>query len=349
MWKQYRTRLLIGLMFAAAVIAAVVPEFVHHPGTLLTKSRQIAAVGNWDPKHDNYFWLSDNTVLLIIQAAEPAYEENAPVMAQRLNTVSGTIIAALPLNAALLKANADSLVPNWQLSPDKKWLLSETNSRSIKQSWVATQVNTAHQITRPHVYDEYEDKGLFTVWRPDSKSWVQIAEQSDRVHAYSYRLDNPAVASHSESTNLNGNVAVGFYSPDRIFCIRPVIGDGGGIGVMDLGVDVASSPVKNYIQTLPANMTIQEAALSPGRTLLAWHLAVKPLPLGLKATIDSSYVRRSAPNEAGLWVSDLNFNHLREIGTLDIRDDHISNLRWTPDETHLSFIDDGTLYAVPVN
>lgn len=89
--------------------------------------------------------------------------------------------------------------------------------------------------------------------------------------------------------------------------------------------------------------------MSPDRKLLAWKFAVKSLPLGLKSTINSDFVRRSAPAAAGLWVSDLNGNDLREIGTLDIRDDSISNVRWTPDGTRLSFIDAGDLYTVPIN
>ena len=118
---------------------------------------------------------------------------------------------------------------------------------------------------------------------------------------------------------------------------------------MDIGVDASSTPVKNFLQNVPANMDVQEVVMSPDRTQLAWKFTVRPLPLGIKAAINSSFVRRSAPYEAGLWTSDLNFNHLDRIGTVDIRDDKINAVRWTPDGKNLSFIDDNALYTVPVN
>ena len=236
----------------------------------------------------------------------------------------------------------------WQLSPDAQWLLSGGQFLNTPVVWVASAVDGSKQIVRPR-QQNYEEDGLFTVWRPDSKSWVQMLEQNDQVHTYSYRLNSTLTPVSIANTNLNGNVAVGFYSQDRLFCLRPRTGDGGGIGVMDLGVDVSSAPVENFIQNVPANLDVQEVALSPDRTRLAWKFVVKPLPLGIKVTINSSYVRHSAPSEAGLWTSDLNFNHLHEIGTVDIRDDQISTVRWTPDGKSLSFVDDNALYTVPVN
>ena len=346
MLLKYRSQMVGVLAVLAVIVAAVVPELRHQPGNLLNKAHKVAMLGTWDQKQDNYFWLTNQEVLLITPAAASSFELS--VQARRLNAQTGIITGDAPLQTALQKISGDSIVPDWQLSPNSQWLLSGGQFQNTPVVWVATAINGSKQIVRPR-QQYYENGGLFTVWRPDSKAWVQIVEQNDQVHAFGYRLDNPAVTVHVENTNLNGNVAVGFYSPDRIFCIRPQTGDGGGIGVMDLGADASSAPVQNYIQNVPANMDVQEVSLSPDRKLLAWKFTVKPLPLGLKATINSGYVRRSAPTLAGLWVSDLNFNHLREIGTLDIRDDHVSNLRWTPDGKRLSFIDGDALYTVPIN
>ena len=338
-----------GILAVLAVIAvAVVPELRHSPATLLSHAHKVAALEAWHDKPYNYFWLSNHEVLLIATAGRDIVNSQ-DTEAYHLNIQSGAVKEDKPLETALNKIGPDTIVSKWQLSPDFRWLLADDSYlQNTLPSLIATAVDGSKQIVRPRQQAGDEDS-IFTVWQPDSKSWVQMLEQNNQVHTYSYRLDTPAIVAHVENTNLNGNVAVGFYSQDRLFCIRPKTGDGGGIGVMDLGIDASSAPVKNFIQNVPANMDVQEVALSPDRTQLAWKFTVKPLPLGVKATINSSYVRRSKPFKAGLWISDLNFNHLREIGTVDIRDDKISMVRWTSDGKSLSFVDDDTLYTVPVN
>lgn len=348
---KLRNRLIGALVVLAVIAAAVVPQLRHRPSTLLMKSHKIASLGDWDPKHDNYFWLSGQDVLVVMQGSKSAYGDPNPVTVQRLDTQTGVLTEDLPLKNALHKANADGRVPNWQLSPDTLWLLGEANLHTNREQWVATRTDGTRQIIRPHQADEQEDNGLFALWRPDSRSWIQTtADNAGGYHDnnYSYQLDRSQITKQVESFSLEGHSLIGFFGANRVLAIRIQTGDGGGIGVADFG-DVSSSvPAKFYLPQVPANMDVQEVVLSPDRTRLAWKFAVKPLPLGIKATINSSYVRHSAPSEAGLWISDLNFNHLHEIGTLDIRDDHVSNLRWTPDGQQLSFINADALYTVPI-
>ena len=341
--------LILGGAAVLAILAAVVPELRHQPSTLLGRAHKVASVGPWDAKRDNYFWLSSEEALLITQATRPRFEENLPVTVRRVNVVTGDTAEDVPLEAALHKANVDSVVPNWQLSPDGRWLLGESNSYSRKQSWVATSTDGTRQVIRPHQYDQHEEGGVFALWRPDSRSWIQTLEVDNKVHIFSYRLNTPLVADRAQDFFFFGHALVGFFGAGRVLAIRPETGDGGGVGVADFGDGPASAPASFYIPQVPANMDVQEVVLSPDRNRLAWKFTVKPLPLGLKATINSGYVRHSSPSMVGLWISDLNLNHLREIGTLDIRDDHITNLRWMPDGKRLSFMDGDALYTVPAD
>ena len=344
-----KRNLILGGTAVLTVLAAVVPELRHRPSTLLGRAHKVTSVGSWDAKHDNYFWLPNREALLITQAANPHFEENPPVTVRRVNAVTGAIREDAPLGAALHQASVDSIVPNWQLSPDGKWLLGESKSHTPKQAWVTTSIDGTRQVTRPHQYDEREDRGIFALWRPDSRSWIQAVEINNNVHIFSYRLDTSPVADSAQDFFFSDHSLVGFFGAGRVLAIRPQTGDGGGVGVADFGDGPAPAPASFYIPQVPANMDVQEVTLSPDRNRLAWKFTVKPLPLGLKATISSRYVRQSSPVTAGLWTTDLNLNNLHEIGTVDIRDDHITNLRWTPDGKRLSFIDGDALYTVPVD
>ena len=350
MLRPRQRNLLIGTFAVLVAVAlAVVPGLRYSPSSLLTHAHKVATLNDWTAKPSNYFWLSNHEVLLIATAGYEAESTSQETQAHRLDIQTGTIKEDRPLEAALNNMGPDTVVSQWQLSPDACWLLSDDSYlQNTPPALIVTAVNGTKQFTRPR-HEEYMRDGIFTVWRPDSKSWVQMVEENNQVSIYTYQVADPAIVKHTENTNLNGNVAIGFYSQDRLFCLRPRTGDGGGIGIMDLGVDAASVPVKNFIQDIPPNMDIQEVVLSPDRTHLAWKFTVRPLLLGIEATINSSYVRRSSPYEAGLWTSDLNFNHLHEIGTADIRNDAISTVRWTPDGRSLSFFDQNTLYTVPVD
>jgi len=345
-----KRNLILGVAAVLVIVAAVVPELRHQPPTLLERARKVAPVGVWDPKRDNYFWLSDQRALLVREGSGLTYMERPPaVTAHRVDVATGVTVEDTPLEAALHKAGVASVVPNWQLSPDGRWLLGESDPHITKQFWVATTMDGARQVIRPHQHDEHEDRGIFAIWRPDSRSWIQTVEINDRVHTFSYRLDSSPVAERTESFFFFGHSLLGFFGANRVLAIRPKTGDGGGVGVADFGDGPSPAPAQFYIPQVPANMDVQQVVLSPDSSRLAWKFVVKPLPFGLKATINSSYVHRSSPVIAGLWVSDLNLNNLREIGTVNSRDDHITNLRWTPDGKRLSFIDGDALYTIPAD
>ncbi len=348
-----RNLLLGGLAVLAAIAAAVVPQIWRRPSTLLMKAHQVSAIGAWDPAHDNYFWLSPQSVLVVIQASRFPGGNDAPVSVQRLNVPTGRLTKDVLLEAALHKANVTGLVSHWQLSPDANWLLGQTDLLQPHEQWVATKIDGTRQVARTYQHQEHDEYSVSALWRPDSRSWLQTSEgyaHTNLYHTeiYLYQLDHPQVITQTENFSLDGESLVGFFGADRILAIKRWTGDGGGVGVADFGDNPASAPAKFYLPQVPANMDVQEVVMSPDRTRLAWKFGVKPLPLGIQATINSSYVRHSAPAEAGLWTSDLNFNHLRKIGTLDIRDDHVSNLRWTPDGQQLSFINDGAFYTIPM-
>ncbi len=345
----------IGSATALAVIAAaVLPQLRHPPSTLLARAHKVAALGTWDPAHDNYFWLSPQSVLVVMQGHQLPGGGNPPVSVQRLSVSTGSLTKDVPLEAALHKANVTGLVPHWQLSPDACWLLGEAYHLIPHGLWVATKIDGTRQVVRPHQHLEHEEYSLCALWRPDSRSWLQTTEgyaHTGMYHTevYLYQLDHPKVITQTENFSLDGESLVGFFGADRILAIKRWTGDGGGVEVADFGDVPASAPAKFYLPHVPANMDVQEVVMSPDHTHLAWKFTVKPLPLGIEATINSNYVRYSAPYEAGLWTSDLNFNHLHEVGTIGTQEDKISTVRWTPDGKSLSFVDNNALYTVSVN
>ena len=339
-----KRNMILGVAAVLVVLAAVIPELRHQPPTLLLRAQKVFPVRAWDPKHDNYFWLSNEEALLVTPADEPA-DENGPLLAlQRVNTATGTVTADPTLGVSLHRY-AHSDVSGWELSPDAKWLLCHDYSRS----WVAVSLDSSHDVIRPFQGAGSGEVGPFTAWLPDARSWLQAVQEEGVTHNYLYRVDTPTVTDHVGRFGLDGLEIVGFFGPTRVLTILPRTGDGGGISMADYDALSPATSSHFYIQHVPPNMDVQQVVLSPDRSRLAWKFAVKPLPLGLKATINSGYVRHSSPVTAGLWISDLNLNNLREIGTVDIRDDHITNLRWTPDGKRLSFIDGDALYTVPVD
>ncbi len=331
--------------------AAIVPELRHQAPTLLQRATKIAAVGPWDASDDNYFWLPNRQVLLVTQSSGQVPLGNPnPVQVQRLDPASGLKVENAALETALSKAHADALVDHWQLSPDAKWLLAKSNEYQGPEAWVATTLDGTRQVQRPYHKGEWRDEYVSAVWRPDSRSWIQAEEDYDsKTHVFINSLSSPIVPERVEDFMLNGRIVVGFPVADRVLALYHRTGDGGGVGFVNFGGSVASAPCSIYYEHIPPNMDIQEVALSPDGQRLAWKMAVKPLPLGLQAAINSSYVRRSSPTTVGLWTSLVNCSDLYEVGTLDARDDHVSGLRWTPDGKRLSFIDDDTLYTVPAD
>ena len=345
-----KRNLILGAAAVLVVLAAVVPELRRQPPTLLKRARKVASVAAWDPKRDNYFWLSDQEALLVREGGgTPDMGVPPAVTAHRVSVATGATLEDAPLEAALHKAGATSVVPEWQLSPDGKWLLAESSPYVTNQQWVATTIDGARQVIRPHQHEEHEDRGTSAIWRPDSRSWIQTVEINNLVHTFSYSLASAVVSERAETFFFFGHSLLGFFGASRVLAIRPQTGDGGGVGVADFGDGPSPAPAHFYMPQVPANMDVQQVVLSPDSSRLAWKFSVKPLPLGLKAAINSGYVRRSSPVTAGLWVSDLNLNHLREIGMVDSRDDHITSLRWTPDGKSLSFVDGDALYTVPAD
>jgi len=339
-----KRNLVLGVAAGLVVLAAVVSGLRRPPSTLLQRARKVATVGAWDVKHDNYFWLSDREALLVMQGTGPGDENGPPLAVGRVGAATGGVTADTALEARL-HGYARGGVPGWQLSPDARWLLCHGHARS----WAAVRLDGPGLVTRPFQDSASGEVASLTAWLPDSRSWVQAVQEEGMTHHYLYRLDTPRVADHVGRFGLDGLEVIGFYSPTRLLTVMRRTGDGGGISMADYdALSPATSP-RFYIQHVPANMDVQQVVLSPDRNRLAWKFTVKPLPLGLKATINSGYVRRSSPVAAGLWVSDLNCNNLREIGTVDIRDDQITDLRWTPDGRRLSFIEGAALYTVPAN
>jgi len=339
-----KRNLIMGIGAVLVVLAALVPELHHQPLTLLQRTRKVTRVKDWDAKHDNYFWISNSEVLLVTQANGPAYGGVLPVLVRRVNAVTGSVTVDKALTARLQRSTQLD-TSDWQLSPDSRWLLCHNDSRR----WVAASLDGAHLMTWPLQGDGSGESGILTAWLPDGRSWIQAVEDQQTTHTYLYQLNKSTVTDHSGNFGLDGLEVVGFYGPTRLLTILPQTGDGGGVSMADYDILNPAASSHFYFQYVPPNMDIQQVRLSPDRSRLAWKFTVKPLPLGLRATINSNYVRRSSPVTAGLWTSDLNCNNLHEVGTVDIRDDQITNLRWTPDGKRLSFIDGDTLYTIPAD
>jgi hypothetical protein len=335
-----RTRILGTVAVLAVLAAAVLSEMHHQPSTLLQRAHKIVPLGTWDAVSDNYFWLSNQEALLVMQTKGLGTQ----VKAQRVNCLLGTVIEDTALEAVI----GDHMgigVSGWYLSPNGQWLLSQKDG----SSWTATNLINSRQIRWSNPMSGYGGSDNLVAWSPDSRFWVQAVQEEYMTHTYLYPINSPHVSDHPGNFGLDGLQVIGFFGPTRLLTLLPRTGDGGGISMADYDVVTPTTSSHFYMQHIPPNMDVQKVILSPDESRLAWKFTVKPLPLGLASTINSSYVRRSAPTVAGLWVSDLNCNHLREIGTLDIRDDHLTNLRWTPDSKKLSFINDNIFYTVPAD
>ncbi len=338
------------LLAAAAVVALALFSSLHHaPPTLLQHSYKAAVLGQWDAAQDNYLWTSEQNALVLTRA-----REFAPVRIQTLNASTGHLAPADVLQSALQTAGADAALPRWQLSPDRRWLLAEGAANTGSPLWVAMTVDGQHHVVRPRSVSSVQTAAVpnysAAAWRPDSRSWLQMernqASGRDDALVSLYQLGTPAVTTNVEGFMPAGRSVLGFHAPTRALAIYPHTGDGGGIGYVDFGAAASDSLCRIYYQHIPPNLDVQEVCLSPDGTQLAWLFAVKPLPLGLQSTINSNYVRHSAPNAVGLWVSDLDCGHLRELGRMDIRDGPLSTLHWLPGGHAVSFVNNAALYTI---
>ena len=350
-WKQA----VFFLTFAFVAVGIVLLFFRRSPATLFRKAHRIEIGGPWVAGSCNYFWLSDQSVLLLEQGT-PNQRGEPTVRAFNLAVESDKRRELQNLEGVLNKNRVTERVRNWQISPDGRWLLGENDGYGNQSFWYAVAVDGSHVVVRPHQDDSQEysssDKQrlIHTVWRPDSQGWVQVVENEadNKVHVYSYALHSTRVIKHIEDFMLYDRSVIGFYCPERLLAVNRYTGDGGAIGYADFSAVPSASPRVLYFQYVPANMNVREAALSPHGNRIGWIFEVKSLPFGIDALRNSNYVHHEQPYLVGLWTSKIDCSDLQKVGTLGISDGPLSDLRWTPDGRHLSVICQNALCTVPV-
>jgi hypothetical protein len=121
--------------------------------------------------------------------------------------------------------------------------------------------------------------------------------------------------------------------------------------VVEVGLYPSLAPERRYRLSAPAGWQIRNLVLSPGGDRLASLLVtsrVSPIQ-ALLARLLPRYVPNARPVDVyQLRLSRLDGTHMREIGFQEASSGLVTQLQWTPDGKHLSFILLNSLYIVPI-
>lgn len=338
----------IAALFCAAVL-------VGRPRTLLAKATAVRTGVDRFPQGAVSFWLPDGRVLVLSDSTRryPTFDL-APAVYDPA-TGQKTVLSAL--GHALHSAEYLSLQQS-RLSPDGKWLVTGVHGQP--QTCTLASLDGAHAVEVPVKYAD--TNYAHTVWAPDSRSWLYVAEDpyDHCAHVRIYDTGGKLLRDVAHAMQFYGREPLGFVIGERVVAASRTIYGDGGIPFAEFGLYPNCPPRRLYDLTAPGDASaVMDVALSPRGDRLAWAFAYTPVPLGIRALRRSRLFRGREPSSFGLCVSRVDGSAMRDLGRLSSPGDRglpywaapgrLRCLRWTPDGKRVSFLYEDGLYTVPAD
>ncbi|HKA18175.1 MAG TPA: hypothetical protein VKN18_07650 [Blastocatellia bacterium] len=318
--------------------------------TLLDQVKHIArvpSVNRW-----RYWWVSKEEIVLL----KPATRNSKRFTLHRLNVTTGrqrafdrfNLTADIPgvrwhlSTYGIPGYKVAYWTPRCTLSSDGEWFLWLRN----KATWVAASLDG----TTRREWEEEHSIPSDCCWLQDSERWVQLVTHYQRQR---YTLVKAIVRSVVRQSRARTTV---IKVPDGL-----LLGVTHHNSILLYNSDYAKPaskvmfrefslspkrPTRRYSIRLPESGTLSGAALSKAGDRLAWIMSVG----------DQTF-----PREYLFWVSDLDGKNIVELGrTSSITAGPLSrstkqkgfypgSVRWLPDGSEVSFVNDTHLYRVAIS
>ena len=340
-----------GFLAAVVVFGLVIAGGGEPDRSLLDRATPVASTKGWfwQPflSYPDYAWLSDHEVLYAQQTLD-GYRHLV-----RLDLRTGS---ALPVKA-LDPITYGSLL---NVSPDGNWLLWMPQNEA--GSWYAVTSSDGSRSFRrlPNAYNDN------LAWLPGNRKWATVAGTGAQLNLDVSSIDDTTI--NHVTTDIPSEGArslLGFSSIGQaVLCPESkfYVGSYRRVKTLPLTLlDIRHSPAASQTINVPvpAQPDAQDGAirLSPDGSRLLWSEVafpnIPPQILGflLKLPIPiQSIVHLQTGRRLNVWISRLDGSGLRNVGVLQEERgrEFGTDIKWTPDGKHISFIHGGRLYTMLV-
>jgi len=350
--RQKRRLGLFLILLCPALVALILP----HAPDLSVQARATAqlSAANWQPLwmagEIPYQWISDRALLV--------KKPDGPYI---VDVVSKTATPAAAIRTALAKhPELGRLSLNgpreWIASPDGQWLLTATIDRTYRPvlgmpfdglpgKCVLVKLDGTKVITHSTTFRH----DWQIIWSRKSDSWIlaNLGDFSPRLTRWSVdEADKPTTISMRTNRSYGPTPNIlGFIDENRL-----LLGNWGR-AVQTKIVDLRLPRDYFHINQIPIphNAQVSEIECSPKGDKLAWLLSFRPSSI---APLEMLPFIHAAPGHTTgeVWISNTDGSNMHVLITGAVSTERHSGphfLRWTPDETQVSFVDDDTLYTIP--
>jgi len=326
---------LAGLLIALVAVVQQVPS---------KHVAKVASVQTWQPQDPGrpsswpYFWLSDQEILFFRS------DERGNKQGTRLNVKTGLE------TMTKLRLPADSRARC--LSPDKQWLLWDSESRPA----VAAAVDGSREVTwhHPRLYNP--------LWTPDSRRWIDMTWKNAGPSAAIGSLNTaqvqflPLPGTRNVPWNQRNVPHLwGFTKTGQAFTsVRPgVVNREQSLKVKVYKIGSKGTTPQQLTVHAPPDTDIGSFVVSPHGDKIAWVTSTlrQPNPVLTRLNQMFPFFRVPPVMAHRLWVSSLDGGNPRLLYQYRAawRDVYPRMPQWTPNGKKLSLIHDNALWVVSVD
>jgi hypothetical protein len=342
-----KVRKAVGLVGAVALLGAVASVVVASRGearTLLARSTRHTLPAGVEP-----YRLQWRTPSELVELSEP-HPNLQRLTLVRLNGRTASTVMSF--------AAADPVGGEDQgaVSPDGKWSLWTGENQYVVAS-TAGGSEYRHRLAaapkRP--FNQCGNAYMVTsetAWLRDSRRWVDVrTDAKDRHTLTVHALDGRELKRVRLKNLAYAPYVLGATADDRVILWS------GGAALHTVDLREKSPGVRPMTAVAPRIGGVLDVALSPQGDRLLWRTmdnVYNHKPKVVEWLMERAGLDPCPPLHV-LWTSGLDGSKMREIGRVSIRSNlvcdaaSISNYRWTPDGSRVSYIYDDALWTVPVN
>jgi hypothetical protein len=310
---------------------------------LIDRATKAADARRW--QHNAYFWLSDHELLLFKKRPDD------PIKPVRFNLMTQQEEPVDPLYAALKREASGLTGGRWlhmqNVSPDGKWLLCK-GGQAFGPPIAACSLEGKATV-RSGI------EGLWGHWLVDSSGWLEQAA----IHPHEVIKFQP-VRGSVRAIHLSGLPEVfdliGCQEDGTVllYSSADMQRDPANRGRLRWYAAPASGgPVRSFNGAIPTWVREFNPYVSPRGTHILWVFFPfePPRAATLVGRIRGWLGLRRKNQPVGYWVSRADGSNMHELGNVfeEFGYAPTDSLRWTPDESHISFIYKNALYTVPVD
>jgi hypothetical protein len=290
--------------------------------------------------------------VLADQQGVPVLVDTAPGRETPLTTVTRALAAHPELGGLATHAPYD-----WTISPDGAWLLTRTMTDRVNVyggyfpvtthgKWVAVKLDGSAVLT----YQAAFSRDTQAVWHPGQPEWIAVTPTLGAPVAIHYPLaehGTPKVVTlRSRSSFQEAAAALGMVGSDRIMLAAWY--NAAHVEV----VDTSSSGItlERYGIRFPPGAMAVEMELSPRGDRIAWLFNFNNFSPLTPLRHALPFLHPGTGQTLGeIWVSDIRGNDMHPLitGSTGSAADMPHYLRWTPDQSQISFVYRDALYTVP--